>query len=218
MSDSAEALSGKVGTGFPAESATKMAHSRAKLARAAEKLAAAAASPLPALILVTDDDRLGDPIAAARALPRGSMVIVRSRDAERRRTLARILREIARGRGLFLSIADDAALARALGADGVHFSEARIGEAAGLRHHFLVTVAAHSPATLRRAAAVDAFILSAVFPTESHPGRMALGPLRAGLMARLAPRPVYALGGITAANAGRLRGFCGIAAIGALKD
>lgn len=189
---------------------------RARLGRVAERLARTAASPLPALILVTDDGRLADPVGAATALPRGSLVLVRSRDASRRRDLALALREVARARGLFLSIGGDAALARAIGADGVHLAEAEISAAASLQGHFLVTAAAHSLAALRRAGAVDALILSAVFPTASHPGRAALGPARANRIAALAPQPVYALGGITSENAALLHGFCGIAAIGAL--
>src|SRR5512139_415564 len=147
--------------------------SRRKLARAAAGLAVVARSPLPPLILMTDDERLPDPVRAARALPRGSMVIVRARDRGRRRSLAQALRPLAQARSLFLFIAGDVALALALGADGVHLPEVRIGEAAGLRarHRLLITASAHSFASLRRAAFVDALLLSPVFPTASHPGR-----------------------------------------------
>jgi thiamine-phosphate pyrophosphorylase len=193
--------------------------SRRIFARAAARLAAAAMIDLPALILMTDDDRLPDPVAAARALPRRSIVIVRAQAAAKRRVLALSLREVARANGLFLLIAGDVALARSIGADGVHLPEARIGEAAAIRaqNRFVVTASAHSLAALRKAGAVDALILSAVFATASHPDGASLGPLRASLIARLSPLPVYALGGITAKNANRLAGFCGIAAIGALQ-
>lgn len=198
------------------DSAARQKNARAALARAAEKLADAAGSPLPPLILMTDDERLPNPLAAAKALPRGSMVIVRSRDAAKRARLAHALREIARQNRLFLSIAGDVALARRIGADGVHMPERRIGEAAGLSG-FFVTASAHSPAAVRRASAIDALILSPVFATASHPGQPFLGAVRANRIAAEAPLPVYALGGITAANAGLLRGFWGIAAIGALR-
>ena len=190
--------------------------SRRIIARIAARLARR--SGLPPMILFTDDDRLTDPLAAAKALPRGSVVIVRARQPARRHTLAMALREVARAHGLFLLIAGDVALALKLGADGVHLSERRIGEAAALRarHGLVVTAAAHSLAAVRRAGWVDALILSAVLPTASHPERAALGVVRANLMARQMPKPVYALGGVTAKNAGRLAGFCGIAAIGAL--
>jgi len=193
--------------------------SRRMVARAAAKLAAARGFALPALILMTDDDRLPDPLAAAAALPRGSMVIVRARAPSRLRALALALRHVAAERGLFLSVAGDVALARSIGADGVHLPEARIGEAAAIRacSRLFITASAHSLAALRGADAVDALILSPVFATASHPGGASLGPMRANTMAGLCPLPVYALGGITAANAARLAGFCGIAAIGALR-
>ena len=109
-------------------------------------------------------------------------------------------------------------LARALGADGVHLPEAKIGSAAAIRAKtgLIVTAAAHSLRPLLKAGAADALILSPVFPTQSHPGAASLRPVRASLMARQAPLPVYALGGITADKAARLAGFCGLAAIGAL--
>jgi|WetSurMetagenome_2_1015567.scaffolds.fasta_scaffold158603_2 thiamine-phosphate pyrophosphorylase len=184
--------------------------SRLRLAIAAAKLAWN--SPLPALLLLTDDKRLPDPVAAAQALPHGSMVIVRCRDPARRKALTTALKRL----DLIVLVAGDATLART--ADGIHLSEARAGEAAALRARGfgLITVAAHSLAALRGAAFADAAILSPVFPTASHPGRAALGPLRAAAIAHLSPIPVYALGGISAANAARLTGFCGIAAIGAL--
>ena len=192
--------------------------SRRNLARVAARLAVANGSPLPFLALMTDDERLPDPVSAAGALPRGSMVIVRSRDAVRRAALAARMMKLARSRGLVVLIAGDPALALAVGADGVHLPEARVGEAAGLRarHRFIVTAAAHSLASLRKACWLDAVFLSPVFPTASHPGRASLGPLRAAAIARAARLPVYALGGVDHANAGRLRGFAGLAAIGAL--
>src|ERR1700761_2572916 len=52
---------------------------RAKLARAARRFAVQSGSALPSLILMTDDERLADPVAAARALPRGSMGVLRTR-------------------------------------------------------------------------------------------------------------------------------------------
>jgi thiamine-phosphate pyrophosphorylase len=190
--------------------------SRRKLARAGARLAAQ--SGFPPLALLTDDERLPDPLAAARALPRGSLVVVRARQAARRQALASAMMRLARERGLFVLIAGDVALALSCGADGVHLPEMRIGEAASLRarHRLLVTASVHSLAALRHVAYLDAVFLSPVFPTASHPGRSALGPLRAAAMANLARVPVYALGGITAENAGRLAGFSGIAAIGAL--
>jgi thiamine-phosphate pyrophosphorylase len=191
---------------------------RRRLARAAARLAVHARCTLPPLVLFTDDDRLADPLAAARALPRGSMVVVRSRDSARRTALCRAMIDLARTRALIVLVAGDGALATACGADGLHLSQACLGEAAAwrARHNFLITASVHSLAGLAKAKSVDAVFLSPVFPTASHPGRAALTAIRANMIARAACVPVYALGGVGARNAGLLSGFAGIAAIGAL--
>lgn len=191
---------------------------RRTLARAAARLAVNASCTLPPLALFTDDDRLADPLAAARALPRGSMVVVRSRNGARRAALTWAMIDLARARALIVLVAGDGALAAASGADGLHLPEARLGEAAGwrARRRFLVTGSVHSLAGLARARWLDAVFLSPVFPTASHPGRPALTAVRANAIARAASVPVYALGGVEPGNARLLCGFAGIAAIGAL--
>jgi len=195
---------------------------RRNLARAAARLAARRGLIVPPLILMTDDERLADPLAAAHALPRGSMVVVRARDATRRAALAKAIIWLSRARGLFVLIANDAALAASCGADGLHLPEACLGEAAPQRARhpaWLISASAHSLAALGKAMRlpIDAVLLSPVFATKSHPGRTALTLARANLIARAANVPVYALGGVTARNAGLLAGsFTGIAAIGAL--
>ena len=190
----------------------------------AARLNAASAFParLPPLALMTDDERLSDPIAAARALPRGSLVIVRARDEERRAALAAGVMAVARTRLLVVLIAGDAALAARTGADGLHLSAAQAHELPHWRAchpRFLVTSAAHSLNEVMRAShlGADAVFLSPVFPTRSHPDRAPLTDARANFIARSVRMPVYALGGVTEENAGRLaNGFSGIAAIGAL--
>lgn len=163
---------------------------------------------------MTDDDRLPDPVAAARALPKGSLVIVRARDAKRRHALGDALRT--QTHGLILLAADDPVLADCL--HGLHLPEAHARDAAhwrALRPHWVITVAAHSPRGLQ-APYADAALLSPVFATKSHPGAKTLTPARARLMAQHALLPVLALGGVTARNAALLPGFSGIAAIGSL--
>ena len=196
-----------------------------KLAREAARLNARAKAPhaLPALVLMTDDERLPDPLSVARLLPRGSLVVLRTRDMTRRGALAHALLRIAADRGIRVSIAGDPQLAARCGADGAHFPEARIGEAMhwrARRPHWLITCAAHSLGSCAGAfgAHADAVFLSPVFATLSHPGSDCLGPLRALAIARASPLPVYALGGINAQNAARLGegGFVGIAAVGGL--
>ena len=164
---------------------------------------------------MTDDERLADPVAVARRLPKGSMVILRARDATRRHALAEAMR--AETNGLILLASDDPVLADRL--HGLHLPEKRAREAAhwrALRPHWLITVAAHSAPGLRVPYA-DAALLSPVFPTKSHPKARPLTAPRARLMVRNSLLPVLALGGVTARNAPLLKGFAGIAAIGALS-
>lgn len=173
---------------------------------------------------MTDNRRLPDPLAAVRMLPPGSAVIVREIEPVRRRILLRLLRPTCRRRRLRLLVAADERLGRE--ADGLHLPEAMARRGAvrrpGLRRSgTLLTAAAHSARAIRRAAAlgVDAVLLAPVFATDSHPGAASLGVLRFARLVRSSPVPVYALGGITAETARRLRGSgaAGFAAIGALR-
>jgi thiamine-phosphate pyrophosphorylase len=196
---------------------------RRGLARAAAGLNAKGrhAGRIPSLILLTDDSRLDDPVAAVRLLPRGSIVIVRSRLARRRSALAFELLVLARQRGLVVLVAEDPLLARQCGADGLHLPESRAREAFHWRAQcprWLITVAAHSLRAATQVQGADAVLLSPVFPTESHPDRAALSPSRANLIAQFAKVPVYALGGIALRNARLIAGtnYAGIAAISGL--
>ena len=192
------------------------------LAEAAAGLKRAAGSALPALILMTDEARLADPVPAACALPAGSAIILRHYDAPERAALARSLAAIAHRRGLVLLVGEDAALARRVGAAGVHLPERAIRRAGAVRwqRDWLVTAAVHSHAALCSAASAgaDAALLSPVFATASHPNMRALGLHRFASLAQASPLPVYALGGIDSTRAQRLHGSgaVGIAGIGGL--
>lgn len=185
-----------------------------------------AAAALPRLLVMSDSQRLPDPLAVLDRLPAGAGMILRHYRDPEREDLAYRLARACRWRGVVLLVAGDPGLARRCGADGLHLAEHQARRIAGCgrlrrpRPGFLVTAAAHSPAALARAARLgaDAALLSPVFPTASHPGSATLG---AGGLARLvagACLPVYALGGISAANAGRLLGLplAGFAGIGGL--
>jgi thiamine-phosphate pyrophosphorylase len=183
---------------------------RAALARQALSLNAA----MP-LVLFTDD-RDADWAAAARALPRGSVVVIRGRDAASRARLLARLRPITH---LRLLVAGDPELAAR--ADGLHLPEAQLRQAPHWRARrpgWIITAAAHSLGALLAAREVDAIFLSPVFATASHPATRPLTPVRAALIAaaRAAKKgiPVYALGGVDARNAALLPpAFGGIAAI-----
>lgn len=189
------------------------------LARQARALNRAIGAPaIPALFFLTDAARTPNPVAIARTLPRGTAVIYRHFGDAKRREIAAKLARICRQRGLILLIAADPALARSVSANGVHWPEARAQRRAGMK---LETMAAHSPAALRRAArlGMDAAILSPILPTRSASKSAPLGVVRAGQWARAAKLPVIALGGVNAQTARALwgRGFAGLAAVDALR-
>jgi len=194
-----------------------------RLARAAAALNVRSGPNLPPLVLMTDDERLPDPLAAARALPPGSMVVVRARQGAHRAKLAEALQPITRARRLTLLIANDPALADRMRAAGVHFSEANARQAGSWRArrpHWLITIAAHSlrACLAARQMRADAVFLGPLFATASHPNGNHLGSTRGRTIARTALLPSYALGGIAPASARRLAGsrFVGLAAIAAL--
>jgi thiamine-phosphate pyrophosphorylase len=181
---------------------------------------------VPRLWLLSDPVRLPDPVAPARRLPRGAAVLARGAKPG---VLARLAR-LARGRGLALMLGGEGRAALELRA-GLHVPDR--ATARGLLPFLrarragapwaLLSVAAHGRAGIARGRRLraDCVLLSPAFPTASHPGQPALGPLRWAALAAALGRPAIALGGLGPATAGRLprRGIgraAGLAAIGAL--
>ena len=195
---------------------------QAVLAAEARRLnRAAGAPPVPALFFFTDPKRTPDPLAVARALPRGAGLVYRHFGAAGRGPVARALARTCRSRGLTLLIAADPELAARVGAAGVHWPERLLPARREAGHGALVTAAAHGAGALAKAAAygADAAVLSPVFPTESASANAPLGLFRASQLARAAALPVLALGGISTRNARLLagRGFAGLVSVGALS-
>ena len=180
-----------------------------------------AAGPLPRLWLFTDDQRLADPRASVARLPRGKAGVVLRHDHDPARALlGRDLARICRQRRLILVVAGDVRLAAALKA-GVHLRGGRWPNP--IRSRGVVTSSAHAaPDVLRgRRSGAALVFLSPAFPTASHTGAPALGPLRWAAMARRASSfcPVAALGGVDGGSVRRLPArFChAVGAIGALS-
>jgi thiamine-phosphate pyrophosphorylase len=169
-----------------------------------------ACHPLPRCWLFTDARLADHGIAAARALPPRSGIVVRS-DAlsvRNRHRLFRRLRAIARARKhRLLLAAGDPALAQRLGADGVHLRRRSAVRAAQARRLGLLTSApVHTPAEARAArhGGIAICFVSPLHPTRSHVGVAAL-PLRRWLwIARLAGGAPVALGGMTGTRHRRL--------------
>jgi thiamine-phosphate pyrophosphorylase len=173
---------------------------------------------------MTDSSRLKNPLGAAVTLAPGSAVILRHYDDSDRVGLARELINLCRPRHICVLVAGDARFALAAGADGLHLPEAMLPRRnQQLRPSMLLSVAAHSPKALAKAAkaGADFALLSPVFPTKSHPEGRAIGVLRFAAWAKKASLPVYGLGGINDQNIRRLgsSGSAGWAAIeGLIKN
>ncbi|MEO0883217.1 MAG: thiamine phosphate synthase [Pseudomonadota bacterium] len=176
---------------------------------------------LPPLMVLTDPYRTPDPIALALSLPPGTGLIYRHFGAEDRQDIADRLARIAKHRGLCFLLGNDPELARHVKADGVHWSEARMGDAKPWRRSFFVmTAAAHSRLAISRASALklDAILVSTIFPSNSSSAKAAMGPFALRKLEKVSRHPIYALGGINAHNVQQIARFAGAASIeGAAK-
>ena len=169
---------------------------------------------LPRLWLLTDE-RQGEGLwDAIRRLPRGSGVIVRhySLALEEREELFRRIRRSRRG--LVLAWSGSAADALRLRAGAVYGAErcaCRLPRLYPVHDRPEIVTAERSGAAL--------LLLSPVYPTRTHPGTKALGPLRFAALTRMTRVPVLALGGMTPRCAKRMlrMGAAGWAAIDGLS-
>ena len=185
--------------------------------------AAAAVSPgaawLPPLLFFTDPDRTPRPWETAARLPAGSAVVYRAFGAAEAVQTGERLRETTATAGVRLLVGLDAELAETVGADGLHLPERaahRAVEIRSARPQWLLTAAWHGAETAPDG--LDALVLSPVFAAGGvSASRPPLGAERFQILARGAGRPVYALGGIDAANAGRIGGACGLAGVDAIR-
>lgn len=154
---------------------------------------------MPGLWLLSDPRRLPDPAPLLGRLPPGSAVLLRGAAPGVARRTARICR----ARGLILMVGGDGRAALALGA-GLH-----VPDRASCRNLLpfllnrrgrLLSIAVHGRPGVARARRLraDAALVSPAFPTESHPGAPALGPIRWGALAHATGCPAVALGGMTA--------------------
>ena len=175
---------------------------------------------LPALWLFTDPDRTPNIEALMAHLPRGSGVVYRAYGKADAAEEGRRLVALAKARGLVLLVGADGALARKIGAAGVHLPQRALRQARALRAqnpHMALTAAAHDSGALRKAGrlGVDLVFLSAVFASNSPSAGRPLGPVRFARIAALSRAPVVALGGVGEKTAKRLRssGAYGLAAI-----
>lgn len=184
---------------------------------------------LPRLLLVTDpayvDARIEEVVdTVGDALPPGEFG-VQLRDKQRAKeavaALARRLRKATAARGVPLMINGDLALAREVGAEGVHFGENARGWASLARRVFSgwITVPAHSDADVVRAReeGADAVLVSPIFATPGKGTARGLSALE-GARTRGGSLAIYALGGVDATRARQcvFAGATGVAVLRAL--
>jgi len=184
--------------------------------------------PHPPLLLVTDRHQARAPLAVvvAAALAGGCRwVSLREKDlsADEQLSLARMLLPIARRHAARLTVHGDAALAKACGADGVHLpsgSDVAAGRAL-LGRDKLVGVSIHTvtEAETIDPGAADYAVAGPAYETASKPGYgPEIGRKGLGEIARAAPVPLLAIGGINAARAAEVlaAGAVGIAVMGSI--
>lgn len=180
------------------------------------------------VLWITDRFRLRAPLAdhAERLLAAGLPgLVLRERDLDDPpfEDMARRLAAAARAGGARLLLTNRVASVARAGADGVHLgrggpaleaARGAVGPAA------LVGVSLHGERDLEAGSwePADYLVVSPVFATESKPAAVPLGLERLAAFCRAAPLPVFALGGVGAANAAACRdaGAHGVAVVGAL--
>ena len=183
--------------------------------------------PRPPLLLVTDRRQARRPLAEIVALALGAgcrWISLREKDLfdDEQVPLARSLLPSIRRHGAVLTMHGEAALAKLAGVDGVHLpSGADPAEARALLGPAkLIGVSIHTVGNAEAIApCVDYALAGPAFETASKPG---YGPEigRKGLseIARAAPVPVLAIGGINAARVSELiaAGAAGVAVMGGI--
>lgn len=157
-------------------------------------------------------------------LPAGSAIVFRAFSAADALQNGRKLKAACQAAGVKLLIGRDDGLASELDADGVHLPERELENAPALRRlypQWLITGAVHTASTWDRAKALDAAVVSPVFPAGgASAAKTALGIEGFNTLTRAAPCPVYALGGIHAGNVESLlqTRACGLAGVDAIKS
>ena len=182
--------------------------------------------PRPLVCLVTDRRATADPLpeVVRRAVEGGvNLVQVREKDLPAGALLALVRAVLAAVDGRVPVVVNDRLdVALAAGASGAHLpgDSLPVAAARSLLGDRLLGCSVHSATEAANAAAqgADYVVLGTVFPTLSKPGHPGAGLAFVEAAARQCPRPLVAIGGITAANAGSVvaAGATGVAVISAI--
>ncbi|MCZ4297015.1 thiamine phosphate synthase [Henriciella marina] len=190
--------------------------------RNAAHLAQAHTGPLlPGGFFVTDPARISDARAVIARLPDGIGVIIRHFGQADAMQQAFDIVSDCQIAGRIVLIGADPDLAFETGADGVHWPFRLRGDLRRMKPDpgLLHTLSVHSSTELRAARAypVNALIYSTVFPSVSPSAGHPIGLSRFAAAAARSPVPLYALGGITSANAEKAALFGGFASVSAFE-
>lgn len=160
---------------------------------------------LPAILALTHAEALGAELELQHlkdSLDKGLRLIQirdKSLPPEARSQFARQVMALAgQFPGTLVLVNEDAELARAIAADGLHLSAAQLMQTTSRPDFDRVSAACHNAEELARAVALelDFVVLSPVLPTLSHPGQPALGWAAFRQLTERLPLPVFALGGM----------------------
>jgi len=182
---------------------------------------------LPPLLLITERRCMAPSFEdALEAALQGGARLLQLREKELPANaalpLARRAQQLCAAHGAQLLINSRADIAQLAGAAGVHLPEDGLPPQS-IREKFprlLCGVSVHSVAAAQRAEreGADYLLFGSVFPTASHPGRTPAGLARLHAVCAATALPVFAVGGVTAANARACReaGAHGVAVIRAV--
>jgi len=176
---------------------------------------------VPRFFIMSDEERLPDPISILSDLPTGSVVILRHYYSPNRETLAFELVKKAHARRIKVLIAGDEKLAMRCGADGVHLPSFALNRCLGKHRvhkpNWLLSAAVHSRKAARKARKIkaDFVLISPVFKTMSHADVSGIGPSAFTVISKVSQCRAIALGGVDEKTSPALKasGLWGIAGI-----
>jgi len=165
---------------------------------------------LPSVYGITNAEEVGEPAVLARAetaIASGLRMIQlreKSWPVARLRAFADSLLALAAPRGVKVLLNGEARNALDWGCAGVHLTAAALGSitARPVSDAMLCAASCHTRAEIERAAGLnlDFVVLGPVLPTPTHRGVAALGWDGFAALARDAPVPIFALGGLARAD------------------
>jgi thiamine-phosphate pyrophosphorylase len=179
------------------------------------------------LYLVTDAKPHGDLEEFLRAALQGGVDVVQLREKSGDRAeivrAGRVFRRLCDAYDALFIVNDDAELAIACAADGVHIGQddARLGDVRRLvADDLLIGVSTHSEEQLAEACGADYVAVGPVFATPTKPAYRPVGTALVQHAAAHAPAPFFAIGGIDAGNVDEVvaAGAERVAVVRAIRD